>query len=185
MSAQITQFKAAGVNAIVLTVAHGRRRPPPAWRRPRASTCRSSAATRSSPWPAGRPGGGRAEGAALRASPITTFDKHPEELAAYEETYPDVTPSLGVLFGLGMSETMKQVIDAACENGDLTRAGVRRGGRLAGEIDTGGLIVPLRRFETGKSPSLSSFILQPADVPGGATVAAEAFEGEFAEKIAG
>ena len=90
-----------------------------------------------------------------------------------------------MLFGLGMAETMKQVLDAACENGDLTRAGVREAFDALEEVDTGDLIVPLRGFETGKSPSLSSFILRPADVPGGATVAAEAFEGEFAEKIAG
>jgi hypothetical protein len=53
------------------------------------------------------------------------------------------------------------------------------------EVDTGGLVVPIRGFEIGKSPSLESFVLVPADVPGGAEVAAEAFQGEFAETIAG
>ena len=80
---------------------------------------------------------------------------------------------------------MKQVLDSACENGDLTRAGVLDAFNGLEEVDTGGLVVPIRGFETGKSPSLESFVLQPADVPGGAKVVAEAFEGEFAEKIAG
>ena len=186
MSAQITQFKAAGVNAIVLTV---------------SPTQTASAAGVAAAQgldvpilgsnPVFAPGllqGPTADVLKERlyvAAPFSTFDQHPEELAQYEEAYPDVTPSTGVLFGLGMAETMKQVLDAACENGDLTRAGVREAFDSLEEIDTGDLIVPLRGFETGKSPSLSSFILRPADVPGGATVAAEAFEGEFAEKIAG
>jgi ABC-type branched-subunit amino acid transport system substrate-binding protein len=186
MSAQITQFKAAGVNAIVLTV---------------SPTQTASAAGVAAAQgldvpilgsnPVFAPGllqGPTADVLKERlyvAAPFSTFDQHPEELAQYEEAYPDVTPSTGVLFGLGMAETMKQVLDAACENGDLTRTGVREAFDSLEEVDTGDLIVPLRGFETGKSPSLSSFILRPADVPGGATVAAEAFEGEFAEKIAG
>ena len=48
---------------------------------------------------------------------------------------------------------------------------------------TGGLVVPIDGFETGRSPSLQSFILRPADVPGGATVVQDAFEGEFAEGL--
>ncbi|MGY1725197.1 hypothetical protein [Blastococcus sp. SYSU DS0533] len=53
------------------------------------------------------------------------------------------------------------------------------------ELETGGLVVPIRGFQLGASPSLESSILQPADVPGGVTVLEEAFEGEFAEAIAG
>ena len=77
------------------------------------------------------------------------------------------------------------VLDAACENGDLTRQGVLDAFNELEEVDTGGLTVPIRGFELGKSPSLESFILRPADVPGGAEVVGEAFEGEFAEQIAG
>jgi hypothetical protein len=43
--------------------------------------------------------------------------------------------------------------------------------------------VPIEGFETGRSPSTQSFILRPADVPGGATVVQDAFEGEFAEGL--
>jgi ABC-type branched-subunit amino acid transport system substrate-binding protein len=186
MSAQITQFKAEGVNAIILTV------------NPTVTASAAGVAAAqgldvpilgSNPvFAPGLLAGPTADVLKERlyvAAPFSTFDQHPEELARYEEAYPDVTPSTGVLFGLGMGEAMKQVLDAACENGDLTRAGVRAAFDELDEIDTGDLIVPLRGFEPGKSPSLSSFILRPADVPGGATVAAEAFEGEFAEKIAG
>ena len=187
MSAQITQFKAEGVNAIVLTVSPTQT----------ASAAGVAAAQGldvpilgSNPvFAPGLLAGPTAD--ALQehlyvASPISTFDQHPEQLAAYEEAYPDATPSIGVVFGFGMAETMKQVLDTACENGDLTRAGVREAFDSLEEIDTGDLIVPLRGFETGKSPSLSSFILRAGRTsPVAPRSSAEAFEGEFAEKIAG
>ncbi len=186
MSAQITQFKAAGVDAIILTVAPTQT----------ASAAGVAAAQGldvpilgSNPvFAPGLLAGPTADVLKKNlyvASPISSFDQHPELLQQYEEAYPDATPSLGVVFGFGMGEAMKQVLDAACENGDLTRAGVRAAFDELQEVETGGLIVPIRGFEIGQSPSLSSFVLRPADVPGGAEIVAEAFEGEFAEGLAG
>jgi ABC-type branched-subunit amino acid transport system substrate-binding protein len=186
MSAQITQFKAAGVNLIALTVAPGQL----------ASVAAvAEAQGLDVPILGSNPvfAPGLLQGPAANwlkshlyvASPVSSFDAHPELLKQYQEAYPDATPSLGVVVGFGMSEIMKEVLDAACENGDLTRDGVVTAFNDLKEVDTGGLVVPIRGFELGKSPSLESFVLQPADVPGGAKVLAEAFEGEFAEKIAG
>src|SRR5215212_737235 len=186
MSAQVTQFKAAGVKAIALTVAPGQL----------ASVAAvAEAQGLDVPILGSNPvfAPGLLEGPAANwlkshlyvASPVSSFDAHPDLLKAYQEAYPDATPSLGVVVGFGMSEIMKQVLDAACENGDLTREGVLTAFSELEEVDTGGLVVPIRGFETGKSPSLESFVLQPADVPGGAKVLAEAFEGEFAKAIAG
>jgi ABC-type branched-subunit amino acid transport system substrate-binding protein len=185
MTAQITQFAAAGVDAIALTV---------------APTQTASAAGVAAAQglnvpiigsnPVFAPGllqGPAAE--ALKqnlyvASPVSAFDAQPELLAQYQEAYPNVQPSLGVLVGYGMSAIMKQVLDAACENGDLTREGVLNAFTELQDVDTGGLVVPINGFQTGVSPSTQSFILRPADVPGGATVVQEAFEGEFAEGLA-
>jgi ABC-type branched-subunit amino acid transport system substrate-binding protein len=186
MSSQITQFKAEGVNMIALTVAPGQL----------ASVAAvAEAQGLDVPILGSNPvfAPGLLQGPAANwlkshlyvASPVSSFDANPELLEAYETAYPDATPSLGVVVGTGMSTLMKEVLDAACENGDLTRQGVLDAFNGLEEVDTGGLVVPIRGFETGKSPSLESFVLQPADVPGGAKVVAEAFEGEFAEKIAG
>ncbi|WP_324276562.1 ABC transporter substrate-binding protein [Blastococcus brunescens] len=186
MSAQITQFKAAGVDLIALTVAPGQT----------ASVATVAAAQGldvpilgSNPvFAPGLLQGPAAEWLKTHlyvASPVSAFDAHPELLEQYEAAYPDAAVSLGVVVGFGMSELMKQVLDQACENGDLTREGVLNAFTELEEVDTGGLVVPIRGFELGQSPSLQSFILQPADVPGGATVLEEAFEGEFAEQIAG
>jgi ABC-type branched-subunit amino acid transport system substrate-binding protein len=186
MSAQVTQFKAAGVKAIALTVAPGQ-------------TASVAAVAQSQGLdvpilgnnPVFAPGllaGPTAEWLKSHlyvASPVSTFEKHADLLKAYQAAYPDVTPSLGVLVGTGMATLMNQVLDAACDNGDLTRQGVLDAFNDLSDVDTGGLVVPIRGFENGKSPSLESFVLQPADVPGGASVLADAFEGEFAAKIAG
>jgi ABC-type branched-subunit amino acid transport system substrate-binding protein len=186
MSAQVTQFKAAGVDAIALTVA--------------PTQLASVAAVAEAqgldvpilgnnpvfaPGLLAGPTASWLKSHLYVASPVSSFDDHADLLKAYQEAYPDVTPSLGVLVGTGMATLMNQVLDAACDNGDLTRQGVLDAFNDLSDVDTGGLVVPIRGFEKGKSPSLESFVLQPADAPGGAKVIADAFEGEFAAKIAG
>ena len=184
MTAQITQFAAAGVDAIALTVAPTQT----------ASAAGVAAAQGLNvPIIGSNPvfAPGLLQGPAAQAlkdnlyvaSPVSAFDAQPELLAKYQEAYPNVQPSLGVLVGYGMSAIMKQVLDSACENGDLTRAGVVNAFNELQNVDTGGLVVPIDGFETGRSPSTQSFILRPADVPGGATVVQDAFEGEFAEGL--
>jgi ABC-type branched-subunit amino acid transport system substrate-binding protein len=186
MSAQVTQFKAAGVKAIALTVAPGQL----------ASVAAVAQAQgldvpilgNNPVFAPGLLAGPTAQWLKTHlyvASPVSSFDDHADLLSAYKEAYPDVTPSLGVLVGYGMATMMNQVLDAACDNGDLTHAGVLDAFNNLKDVDTGGLVVPIRGFEKGKSPSLESFVLQPADAPGGAKVLEDAFEGEFAAKIAG
>ncbi len=186
MSAQITQFKAAGVDMIALTVAPGQ-------------TASAAGVAQAqgldvpilgsnpvfAPGLLQGPAAAKIKEDLYIASPVSSFDAHPELLEQYQTAYPDAVPSLGVVVGFGMSEMMKQVLDAACENGDLTREGVLTAFNELTEVETGGLVVPIRGFELGQSPSLESFMLQPADVPGGATVLEESFQGEFAEAIAG
>jgi len=177
MSSQITSFKAAGVKAIVLTT---------------NPTVTASAAGVAATQgldvpiigsnPVFAPGLLKGPAAAalkknlIISSPINTFDKHPEILADYKEKFPDVTPSLGVLFGYGMSDIMRQILEKACEKGDLTPEGMVIAKNELTDIDTGDLITPLNFSTVGKSPSAQNFILQPADVDGGAKALTEAYE---------
>jgi ABC-type branched-subunit amino acid transport system substrate-binding protein len=186
MSAQITQFQAAGVNLIALTVAPGQLASVAAVAEAQGLDVPILGSNPVfAPGLLQGPAAGWLKSHLYVASPVSSFDANPDLLKKYEAAYPDATPSLGVVVGTGMSEIMKQVLDSACDNGDLTRAGVVSAFNDLKKVDTGGLVVPIRGYELGKSPSLESFVLQPADVPGGATVLAEAFQGEFAEKIAG
>jgi ABC-type branched-subunit amino acid transport system substrate-binding protein len=186
MSSQVTQFKAGGVKAIALTVAP-------------TQTASVAAVAQAQgldvPMLGNNPvfAPGLLQGPTAQwlkshlyvASPVSTFDKHADLLKAYQAAYPDVTPSLGVLVGTGMATLMNQVLDAACKNGDLTRAGVLSAFQDLKNADTGGLVVPIRGFANGKSPSLQSFVLQPADAPGGAKLLEDATQGQFAAKIGG
>ena len=187
MSSQITQFKAAGVNAIALTVAPAQT----------ASAAGVAAAQGLdvpiigsnpvfSPALLAGPVAGALKANLLVSSPFNTFDKHPELLAEYKAKYPKAVASLGVIFGTGSGEVMKQILDKACASGDLTREGVLAAKKTLTNVETGDLIVPLDfSVASGNSPSNKSFILQPADVPGGAKALTEAIEAEDLEGLAG
>jgi len=171
MTAQITNFKAQGVQAIVLTTAPGQT----------ASAASVAAAQgldvpiigNSPVFAAGLlagPAGPTLKSHLLVAAPNSTLDKQPQLLKDYLAAHPGATPTVGIVFGTAMSDIMRQVLDRACQNGDLTRSGVVKAKNELTDIDTGGLVVPLDySIGTGKSPSRKSYILQPADVPGGVT----------------
>ena len=186
MSAQITQMKAAGVKAIALTVAPGQ-----------TASAAGVAATQGLDVPllANNPvfAPGLLEGPAAEplkknlyvASPTNSFENQPELLAEYQEKYPDITPSLGVVVGTGMSEIMLQILEKACEDGDLTPEGMIAAKQSLTDVDTDDLLVPLDFSKEGESPSRQSFILQPADVPGGASALTEAYEAEDVAALVG
>jgi ABC-type branched-subunit amino acid transport system substrate-binding protein len=186
MSAQVTQFAAEGVDAIILTTAPTQTA---------SAAAVAQAAGLDVPILGSNPvfAPGLLQGPSAQwlkdhlyvASPITSWDTQPELLQQYQAAYPNTTPSLGAVFGYAMGDVMNQVLDAACENGDLTREGVQTAFGELSDIDTGGLIVPIAGFETGVSPSTQSFVLRPADVPGGAELVQDAFEGELASDLAG
>ncbi|MGY1726371.1 ABC transporter substrate-binding protein [Geodermatophilus sp. SYSU D01062] len=187
MSAQVTQFASAGVDAIVLTVA------PP---QTASVAAVAQAAGLDVPILGSNPvfAPGLLQGASAQwlkdhlyvASPVTSWASQPELLEEYQAAYPEATnPSPGAIFGYAMGNVMNQVLDSACESGDLTREGVLTAFGELEDVDTGGLLVPINGFEPGVSPSTQSIILRPADVPGGAEVVQEAFEGELAAQLAG
>ena len=179
MTASITKLKSKGVDAIALTVAPGQ--------------TASAAAVASSqgldvPIAGNNPVFAPAlldgpAGPALKknlyvASPISPFDKNADLLKAYQAKHPG-NPTLGVVFGTAAATVMNKILDKACEDGDLTPEGVSKAKENIGEVDTGGLAVPLK-FEQGKSPSLKSYIFQAADVPGGAKSVSDLYEGKDA-----
>ena len=131
MSAQITQFKAAGVER---HRPHRRARARPASvgarrGRRRASTCRSSATTRSSRPACSRPGRRPAEEAPLSSRRrSTSFDDAPRPARGVPGQVPRHHARASAWSSApAMGELMKQILDTACENGDLTRAGRARG----------------------------------------------------------
>ena len=179
MTASITKLKAQGVKALALTVAPTQ-----------TASAASVAASQGLDVPiAGNnpvfapalldgPAGPALEKNLFVASPISPFDKNPELLKAYQAKYPG-NPTLGVVFGTAAAMVMNKILDKACEDGDLTPEGVSKAKESIGEVETDGLAVPLT-FETGKSPSLKSYIFAATKVPGGAKSISDLYEGEDA-----
>ncbi|WP_254781812.1 ABC transporter substrate-binding protein [Modestobacter sp. DSM 44400] len=180
MSSVVTKFKADGVNAILLTVAPGQ-------------TASAAAVANQvgltvpilgnnpvfAPGLLDSPAGQVLKDHLFIASPVTTFDKQPELLKKYTDQFPGGTPSLGVVHGYADAVVMDQILEKACESGDLTPEGVLKAKQSLSDVDTDGLAVPLDfSVQPGESPSQQSFILQPTDGPGGAKAITEAQEGD-------
>lgn len=181
MTAQVTKLKAAGVKAIALTVAPGQT----------ASAAGVAAAQGLdvplvgnnpvfSPALLDTPAGPALLKNLYVASPVAPFDKLPDLLDAYTEAYPEGNPTLGVVWGTAAADVMRQILDKACENGDLTPEGVTAAKQEMGTVETDGMAVPLT-FETGTSPSMASYIFRAKEVPGGATAVTDQYVGADVE----
>lgn len=177
MTAQVTALKAEGVKIIALTVAPGQT----------ASVAGAAASAGLNVPIVGNnpvfapalldgPAGPALMANLYVASPVAPFDQLPDLLKEYQSAYPG-DPTLGVVFGTAAADVMRQILDKACEDGDLTPEGVSAAKDELGTVETGGMAVPLT-FETGASPSDASYIFRPADVPGGAKAVSDKFVGD-------
>ena len=177
MTAQVSKLKSEGVSAIALTVAPGQT----------ASVAGVAAAQGLDVPIAGNnpvfapallkgPAGPSLKKNLYVASPVAPFDKLPELLKSYQAAHPG-DPTLGVVFGTAAADVMRQILDKACKDGDLTPEGVSKAKDELGTVETDGMAVPLK-FKTGESPSDASYIFRAADVPGGAKSVSDKFVGD-------
>jgi ABC-type branched-subunit amino acid transport system substrate-binding protein len=169
MTAQVTKFKADGVKAILLTTA------------PAATASAVGVAAAQglnvpvlgnnpvyAPGLLAGPSGPALKQNMIIASPVPTFDQQQQLLKDFTAKYPSSTPpSLGVVHGYADALVMSKILEKACQNGDLTPQGVTKAKQSLSNVDTQNLVVPLDYSKKG-SPSPQSYILQPADGPGGA-----------------
>ena len=177
MTAQVTKLKAEGVKAIALTVAPGQ-----------TASVAGVAASQGldvpivgnnpvfAPALLDGPAGPALKKNLYVASPVAPFDRLPDLLKSYQDAYSG-DPTLGVVWGTAAADVMRQILDKACEDGDLTPEGVTKAKDELGTVDTGGLAVPLT-FKVGESPSDTSYIFRAADVPGGAKSISDEFVGD-------
>jgi ABC-type branched-subunit amino acid transport system substrate-binding protein len=180
MSAPVTQLKAAGVKAIALTEG------------PNQTASVASVAGAQGlnvPLignnPTTAPGlmtGPSADYLAAHfyaAAPFSDFSGAGTLLQDFTKKYPAKVPqpSLGVIHGFADADVMRQILDRACSDGDLTPEGVTKAKSELTSVDTGGLVVRLDFSKPGTSPSNKSYILQAAKgVAGGAKALTEAVE---------
>ncbi|WP_300011930.1 ABC transporter substrate-binding protein [Pseudonocardia sp.] len=109
--------------------------------------------------------------------------KAQEVATAFNEAYPDATASAGVPYGYAGGLIWQQILEQACEAGDLTRAGVHDTFLASEAITTEDLVASeLNYSEAGAPPSRSVYIAQAdASTPGGLLQVVEPFTAPEAE----
>lgn len=112
-------------------------------------------------------------GDALKKNVTVVFAAAPFEVEAantfrslYVKAHPDEDPSLQIVLALSEMVAFDAVLEKACADGDLTRAGVMEAKRTIGAVDTG--VTPTLHFSDPAKPATAKmFVTGVADVPGG------------------
>ena len=87
---------------------------------------------------------------------------------AFTAAYPKSEPKAAVQFGYAQAKVMYAILNQACKNKDLSRAGLVKAAHQVSGIDTGGLIsAPLDYTKVGQPSERAVYIAKPADVTGG------------------
>lgn len=91
-----------------------------------------------------------------------------EIAAAYQEAGYQELPNAGVPYGYAIGEIWGQILQRACDNGDMTRAGVQRALRSSDNITTDNLVADLDFSNPGSPATREVYVAVPdTSVPGG------------------
>ena len=105
-----------------------------------------------------------------------------EVTAAYEASSPDSPRNGGVVVGYVEGLVWQNVLTAACDAGDLTRAGVKTALTTLTSVDTEGLVDVLDYSSPGSPPTRGVYIAQvDANAEGGLSEVAPLFTSPEAE----
>lgn len=84
-----------------------------------------------------------------------------EDREAHQAKFPAEPGSAGVTYGYGVAKIYASVLQRACDNGDMTRAGVEAAFRETTEGGTG-VIAPLDFSQQGAPPSRAAYVARPS-----------------------
>ena len=163
VSAQVSDFKSKGVKAILLTAG------------PLQSASAASAAAAQgfnvpilSQNPGFSPGiMNTAAGPALAKNfyivvpwlmPSSDNATIQQFIGAYKKAYPGAQIDGGITWAYGASDAYRQVLQKACDNKDLTRAGIYNAFRSLSSIDTKGVLPVLDYTKVGDAPTHEAYI---------------------------
>ncbi len=100
----------------------------------------------------------------------------------FAEAYPEEPGNGGVTYGYGVATIYSQILQTACDNGDMTRAGLLAALQATDEGITG-VIAPLDFSEEGAPASREIYIASPdVEAEGGLTVVADLFTTDLAQE---
>jgi ABC-type branched-subunit amino acid transport system substrate-binding protein len=100
---------------------------------------------------------------------------------AFLAKYPDATKIQYAMFGYAQAQIMAGILETACKNNDLTRAGLLKAFQSQTNVSTNGLIAPVDFSKPGAIPARQSYILRPDSTsPGGLSQAQDLFAAPLA-----
>jgi ABC-type branched-subunit amino acid transport system substrate-binding protein len=103
---------------------------------------------------------------------------------AWSKANPGQTPKAAVQFGWAQGEVMKQTLDKACANKDLTREGLIKAAHQLSNVDLQGITASTLDYtKIGEPSTRAVYIARPADVPGGLKDVSGVFETDEAKSF--
>jgi ABC-type branched-subunit amino acid transport system substrate-binding protein len=103
--------------------------------------------------------------------------------AAYEKAYPKGVPQQAVVTGWSQAQITKAILEKACENKDLTRAGLVKAFRELSDVDTQGTVAGTLDFTNVGQASTKAVYAHDVDkdAPGGLKTVGDVLSYETAE----
>ncbi|WP_344515848.1 ABC transporter substrate-binding protein [Dactylosporangium maewongense] len=119
---------------------------------------------------------------ATSIAPFSATEPGPTRVrAAFATTYAGQQQSSYVMYGYAQGEIMARILETACANGDLTRAGVLKAFQSLSDVRTDGLVAPLNYSKAGQIPARETYLVRPdAAAAGGTTSVAPLFAAPLA-----
>lgn len=120
---------------------------------------------------------------AASALPFSADTPQVQELRTeFAAKYPNEPGNGGVTYGYGVATIYSQILQTACDNGDITRAGLLKALQETTNAETG-VIAPLDFSQQGTPASRQIYIAKPdAKAEGGLTVVKDLFTTDLAQK---
>jgi ABC-type branched-subunit amino acid transport system substrate-binding protein len=119
--------------------------------------------------------------------PVASFDNKVagEFRTAYVKRFGEPDPTLQIVNGYAEGEAMRQILERACKDGELTPEGVLAAKKSVTGVSTGGLAPDLDLSDPSRAATKENYLLRAADVPGGLTLVKGPFVSAQAKAFAG
>jgi ABC-type branched-subunit amino acid transport system substrate-binding protein len=104
-------------------------------------------------------------------APFSSDEAGPTQVRkAFLAKHPDQVKSTFVMYGYAQGEIMSRILETACQNNALTRAGLLEAFQSLKDVQTNGLVSPLDYSRPGQIPARESYVVRPdAGADGGLT----------------
>jgi ABC-type branched-subunit amino acid transport system substrate-binding protein len=105
---------------------------------------------------------------ATSTAPFSSSAAGPSKVrSAFEARFPNDPASVYVMYGYAQGEIMAEILQTACDNGQLTRPGLLTAFQSLENLDTDGLVAPLDYRESTPLPAREVYLAKPDSAAAG------------------